>query len=63
MIDLEWMKQFAGAAGLEISEEDLEAILKQLKPVKEGLERMKQVPLEGLEISLVFRPGRDRDGS
>jgi Asp-tRNA(Asn)/Glu-tRNA(Gln) amidotransferase C subunit len=63
MIDLAWMKQFANAAGLEIPDEDLQAILKQLRPVKEGLERMKDVPLEGLEISLTFRPGSDRDQS
>ncbi len=59
MIDLEWMRQVTGSAGLDIADDDLAAILKQLQPVKEGLERMKEVPVEGVEISLTFRPGED----
>ncbi len=54
--DLAWLRAFASAAGIALSEPDLEGVARQIGPLKEGLERMRSLDLRGVELPLWFVP-------
>lgn len=53
---LEWLRAFATAAGIVLSDRDLEGVARQIGPLKEGLERMRSLDLTGVELPLWFVP-------
>lgn len=58
--DLDWMRRFADVAGLNLPDEDLQGILAQIAPLKEGMARIKnEVDLRGIEPPLTFVPRGD----
>jgi aspartyl-tRNA(Asn)/glutamyl-tRNA(Gln) amidotransferase subunit A len=54
--DLAWLRSFASAAGIALSDLDLEGIGRQVGPLKAGLERMRSLDLGGAELPLWFLP-------
>jgi hypothetical protein len=53
---LEWLRQEAAWQDLDLSEEDLEAILTLLQATRAGLKRLRPEQTEGLEPPYRFGP-------